>query len=175
MPRKPPKGKPSLQPTVTLLKNLELLVPLLHAWVPTSIGTPILCSVLKEAAKNVAYLLNNGAPTIALSQIVQMAEDTKLLTNALSILGSRTGTALKKYNKYQEYTLRTVADALDNYISKSEGDSTISKTTKQKSKESGIRIPPRIIVTGPPVKGKCKQALTTHVMIPACRQWSPFD
>jgi len=102
MNRRPPRGKPSLAPTVDLLSRLGKLVRLLREVAPNKEAFVVIETGLLETSTYVSHLLTPEAPTRAMKRIVRMAEDTLSVIDSLKIYKKRGWPLMQLGSVYQE-------------------------------------------------------------------------
>ena len=96
MTRRPPRGKPSLQPAVELLQGLEKLTKELKKEASGVTACTILAPILRGAWLVVSNLVSQEAPTAALMHLVQLDKDVRALTHILEVQGTKCEAVFKK-------------------------------------------------------------------------------
>ena len=193
MRRQPPQGKPSLAPTVDLLRHVRELAHTLAKWVPQKLGMPIVEAVLDLTSRDVSYLIHNGAPTRAMIHVVRMDEDVKSVTESLTALGTRSTTALTNTEVWIRADIHELAKFLRERATKSTKTTPKTKPVPAPGKTTGGKKcrepkPPNFIsfvlrhqspYMLPPAYAKptltlgtCRFGSLPHSRGPACKDWT---
>lgn len=183
MRRPPPKGKPSLKPTVDLLRETERLANGMNKWLPGNLALPIIAAILHVASRDVAYLLDNGAPTAAMKHVVLVVEAIKSVRDSLQELGPRstevltaagagTYTDIIRLKEFLEIERKDVKVKKDVAEAKPKVKMPTSDFIRMLLRAQKKRL---ITPKSQKAKGKCNVWSPLHHKTSACRDWKASD